>query len=56
MRIETGGRVLTADPEHPAPLRRLGLGRLTVEERQRGSRGSGASELEQVSAADGGRR
>ena len=57
MGIETGGRVLAPDAEHAAALRCLCLGRTTVEERQRGSGGDGdATELEQLSAADGGRR
>jgi hypothetical protein len=54
--IEAGGRVLAADPEHAAPLRRLSLDGNAVEGGQRGARGGSASELEQVSAADGGRR
>ncbi len=54
VRIEAGGGVLAANPEYPAPLRRLGLS-LPPDERERSRGGGGASELEQLSAADGGR-
>jgi hypothetical protein len=56
VRIEPGGGVLAADPEHSAPLRCLGLDGLATEEREHGSGGDrSAAELEQISAADIGR-
>jgi hypothetical protein len=56
MRVEAGGGVLAANPEHSATLRRLGRGGLSIEERERGPGGDGgAPELDQISTVDGGR-